>query len=519
MLSKIFKSIKMNWELVLLMLLTIWLRFVNLGYSDFQGDEIKALLIPEEGQSVSNFLLTQRKGPIQFVITYLMGFITTGYSNRLIMRLPFAMAGSLAVFFFFKLLVLHLRSRKLAFFASFFLATNGFFIGFSRIVQYQSFVIFFMILSLYFMTLAIEKDSWKNKGLLLGFSCWALSILSHYDGVFIFPFVLYLMYAWAKKYNQLNFKALVRSFWLPALFFTLLILAFYVPFVLELSKSTLDYWQGRIAGTGNKISSSIYLFRVYQPIYAIYIYLILGSLGTLKILATILVNFKKKNFDKCFLYISILLWFVIPFVFLEGYVKIPGTHIYTYLLPGFIGMALGIRLIEKSLTKFLGRIAFARFLFFLGVSVVFTFLFMQSNQVFVDHQKEYPWESEEFFIWTFPKPTPIFHLSMFGFPYYRNWDEIGRFVMNSENNGFYATNERESIARYHVRLQKSTNDAGHFIYIKNPQSFTNEITNKKAAYWIENYSSIATFFKGSDPVVEIFFMPQGSLEEIQEKGF
>ena len=51
---------------------TIWLRLVNLGYSDYQGDEIKALFLPTVGQGLMKFIFAQRKGPIQFFITYLI---------------------------------------------------------------------------------------------------------------------------------------------------------------------------------------------------------------------------------------------------------------------------------------------------------------------------------------------------------------------------------------------------------------------------------------------------------------
>ncbi len=518
-LKNLFSAVKMDWELVVLMALTLWLRFANLGYSDFQGDEIKALLIPDEGQSIWNFLLTQRKGPVQFLVTYLLGFITPDYSNRLIMRLPFAIAGALAVFFFFKLLVIHLKSKKLAFFASFFLATNGFFIAFSRLVQYQSFVILFMVLALYFFSLATTEESWKTKGLYLGFISWALSILSHYDGVFIFPFVLYLVYLWAKKYEALNFKKLFKAFFLPSLIFVITLLSFYIPFVLELSKKTLDYWQGRIEGVEDKISSSIYLFTIYQPIYVIHIYTILGGLGILNILAKCYKAFKQKNLEEALLYTTLLIWFAIPFAFLEGLVSIPGTHIYTYLIPAFIGLSFGINLISLLVSRLLGKIAFAKFLFWSGIFVIFTFIFAQSNQIFVDHQKEYPWENEKFLLWTFSRPTPIFHLSMFGFPYYRNWEEIGNIVMGAENNGFYSTNEKDSISRFHIKLKKSTDDAGHYIYIKNPQSFIGEVTNEKAKYWMKNYSPITTFFKDGDPIVEIYYTPQGDLKAIKNQGF
>jgi hypothetical protein len=51
------------------------LRIVNLGYSDYQGDEIKAFYLPAPGQSIPEFLFTQRKGPLQFIITGILTLV------------------------------------------------------------------------------------------------------------------------------------------------------------------------------------------------------------------------------------------------------------------------------------------------------------------------------------------------------------------------------------------------------------------------------------------------------------
>ena len=75
---------------IFLALATLWLRLRHLGYSDYQGDEIKALFRIAEGQSVSEFLLTQRKGPVQFIVTYLLQIFDPSYESRLFIRLPFA---------------------------------------------------------------------------------------------------------------------------------------------------------------------------------------------------------------------------------------------------------------------------------------------------------------------------------------------------------------------------------------------------------------------------------------------
>ncbi|KKS21358.1 MAG: Glycosyl transferase family 39 [candidate division WWE3 bacterium GW2011_GWA1_41_8] len=483
---------------IIVTLIAAWLRLINLGYSDYQGDEIKALFLPAEGQSISEFLLDQRKGPIQFIITGILKFFNPEYDNQLLMRLPFAIAGILTVLFFYKLIKIHF-GRKIAFYASFFIATNGFFIAFSRIVQYQSFVILFAVLALYCFTLVSTQKKWTYKGIYLGFIFWALSILSHYDGVFIAPFAFYLIYKWylqaptglKERRNHLMYSMLLSG---------AVLATFYIPFVISISASTMSYWQGRLAGTGGKISSSRYLFSVYQPIYVIHIYIGLTLLG---IAETAI----RKNLLK----LSIMFWFLLPFTFFELIVGIPGTHIFNYILPVTIIMAMGIDFGEEIIKKFLGWLA-AKILVGFGVSIVFIFIFLQSTAVFVDHTREYPWEPEFFLVWEFPKPVPNFHLSMFGFPYFRHWEAISEIVNSTEHNGYYSTNERSSISRYYIPLKKSSDAAGYYIYIVSPQSFTDLISSDRVRIWTENYKPVMEFTDAEGRTIsQIYYLTPGPL--------
>ncbi len=136
--------VKENFLIILITVVAFALRFVNLGYSDFQGDEIKALFLPPNGTPFFEFIMDQRKGPVQFIITFLLKFIDPQYNSQLILRFPFALVGFFAVILFYKFVKIHF-GKKIALFSTLFFATNGFMVAFSRIIQYQSFVIFFMI--------------------------------------------------------------------------------------------------------------------------------------------------------------------------------------------------------------------------------------------------------------------------------------------------------------------------------------------------------------------------------------
>lgn len=488
--------------IIFLAITAIWLRLVNLGYSNYQGDEIKALFLPEPGQTLTSFLLDQRKGPLQFLITYLVKIINPDYSNEFVTRLPFAIAGILAIFFFYKFVELNFN-KKIAFYASFFVSTNGFFIAFSRIVQYQSFVILFMIMSLYFFTLAAQNERWKIKGIYLGFITWSLSILAHYDGVFIAPFIAYLLLIWFLKYKKMHLKHIIGA----VVAFGASLGLFYVPFVLTLSNSTLLYWQNRVSGGQGKVSSSKYLFTVYQPIYVLKVYLTLTALGLGSFIAKLREFKSTRNIKNLYLFG----WFLVPFIFMEIFINIPGTHIYTYLVPVAIIMGMGIEFGEELFIKVVKKPKL-NYLVYASIFSIFMFIFLQSNAIFVDNSKEYPWEYEQFFVWTLFKPTPSYHLSMFGFPYFRNWEEIGKYVTTQPNQGsqiYYSTNERDSMARYYIPLEKSTSKPGYryYVFINNAQSFTDKITNEYTLNWVSTHEPVNTFIDNGRETARIYLIP------------
>lgn len=502
---------------IIVFVIAAFLRVWNLGYSDYQGDEIKALYRPKEMSSLK-FFLEQRKGPLQFLITASLKSFSNDYKNRFLVRFPFALAGTFSVFIFY-LVVKEVFNQKIALYSSLFFATNGFLVAFSRIVQYQSFVIFFGLLAIYFCILYYKKlSSDKNFNyLILSAIALAFSVLSHYDGVFFAPLIFFCVLGLLKK-DYKNRLLIFRQVILAFLAFIFLTGIFYVPFAFNLSKSTKDYWAGRISGkVSTKISSSRYLFSVYQPIYVLHIYEVLGVLGfcsaclfvfssALKRLSKLNLMFKKIGFD-FYLYflLGLITWFLLPFAFMEGFVSIPGTHIYTYLIPLFVFMGLFLSFFQ-SVFRIKNLQILVSLAFYLGVGVLGIFLFAQSYFIFVDNKQEYPWENEKFFIWTLHKPTPIFHLSMFGFPYFRYWDEIGEFIRNDARSVYYSTNERESISRYHIPLIKDGNKAGYYVYIKNPQTFTNEITNKRILEYTKHNEPIKTYARNGEVVAKIYFI-------------
>ena len=538
--KKIFslKYIRENFKVISLVIFSAVLRFVNLGYSDYQGDEIKALYLPSNGQSLTEFLISQKKGPFQYLVTYLLKFIDPLYENQFLIRLPFAIAGLLSIVFFYKFIKLHF-GEKVAFYSSLFLSFNGLFVAFSRIVQYQSFSILFSILCLYFLSLSLKGQKYKFSGMFFGLIFWALSLLSHYDGFFIFPFVFYLIIKWFKR-DDIETKEKVKMFVISGIVSAGLLALFYLPFLGSLDTATSDYWLNRITGqSSGKISSSKYLFNLYQPIFSLKLYFVASFLGSVFIMLGFLSDAILKikgipNFIKAFFshsteimhsiksdkfrIVCLFLWVAVTVFFFEYFVYISGTHIYNYLIPTTILMGFGLVAVESAVFKIF-EYPLVRIFNFLFVFSIYSFIFVQSFVIFVDHSAEYPWEPKKFLIWTLQKPDESYHLSLFGFPYYRNWEGIRDFAKSHPELQAYSSNERKQISGYYLDYDRNYEKSGLYVYINNPQSFIEYISDDKAAYWVGNHEPDYIFTSRGKDKARVYMMEPGTLEEIIKKGF
>ncbi|MBW4430996.1 MAG: glycosyltransferase family 39 protein [Pelatocladus maniniholoensis HA4357-MV3] len=482
-----------------LIFVSLWLRLINIGYSNYQGDEIKALYRPQADETMIDFLLNQRKGPIQFLITYLMSFFNPEYDNELLLRLPFAIAGILAIYFFYKFIKLEF-GYKIAIYSSLFIAINGLFVALTRIVQYQSFVILFSVLALYLFSLSTKFEKWRVYGLYLGVFCWSISILAHYDGIFITPFVIYLVYRWYINGESSHKNKQVQHLFVAGTILLILISIFYLPFFLSVSESTKAYWTERIS---KQSVSSARTFITYNPLFIIYLYAALGLLGLSRI---------RENF-------SVLLWFLFPLLALETLVGNPGTHIYTYILPFSVLMAFGLEVFQKFIFKRFP--AKSQYINYLCLSLIYISSFLLSHLLFIDNQKEYPWENKRFLSLELKRQS---RQSLFGFPYYRHWENVGAYLKNTGRNGYFLTNEKQSITRFYIpasykNLELHPYDAQapgdiYIIYIQNPQNGNKKILDKDQIFWEKRHKPVKTFANYGRVVTTIYRLSFTDWEKI-----
>lgn len=490
--------------ILFLIYISLWLRIMNLWYSDYTGDEIKSLWRPSPGQSAIDFLYKQKKGPTEFFVTYLFKYFDPTFSNEFLQRLPFALIGILGIYFFYRLVALH-YGKKIALYASLLLSINGIFIGLMRIVQYQPFVILFSILTLYFFSLALQEEKWKVNGIYAGVLFWTAALFTHWDGVFIAPFALYLLIRWYIQNNDLPTTTRFTYLLIPFIVSGFLLAAYYVPYLISLPNNIVDYWNERITGEGDintEMRSSILNFDLYNPILGLYFYPILIAFSLPKI---------KKVYP-------MILWFLVPWMILEIAIFDPGTHIYAYLIPAIVLAAFGIETLEEIFIKFVGPVWGLR-LNIAWITLLFLSLAGISHLIFIDYTPEYPYEKRGVLFWTIGGEKEGYKLWSYGFPYYRRWEDIREYVSTHESNGYYATNETTSISVFYVPYKYYVERAGYYIYIHNPQNYRNRDGRNKIHYWQVNYKPDKVFEYNGRVIAEIYYMPAGSLEEIKNAGY
>jgi hypothetical protein len=496
-------------QIGLLLGVSLLLRFVDLGYSNFQGDEISTLCRFSSFRTPIQFLaflLGQRKGPVQYLVTCTFSIFDPSFSSELALRLPFAIANFIALVCFF-ILVYRLFSLQVAIYSSFILATNGIFIAFARIVQYQSFVILGVVAGILGLTVALQYEKWRVLGLYLGFTSAAIALLAHFDAAFIMPPMVVLVVHWWRKYqNRPDFARLRRHLIAAAMLFAFLVLAFYIEYALRLGPSQTDYWGERLIGESTNI---LRLFQFYNPGPVLWICLGAVVIGLTRIRNSIGWQVT-------------LAWLLPPLISMVVIIKDSRTHAYTYLVPLMIVAGMGIDTFIGWLRRFLrGKSIQIGHAIALTIFFVFSYL---SYAIFIDHAPEYPW---------YPKSILGMELrggylaGTFGFPYSREWRDIAKwFNRLPDRDVILVTNEKLEIATFYlpskVRYehisrefprQVQTGYGLYFLIIQRPQNWMNQLWGWPLDEWHEKFVPLQDFVNEEGKIVaSVYFLTQEQID-------
>ncbi len=460
-----FKLIFEKYELGFLLLLfvvTTFFRFYQLGYSHFYGDETKALYLRKD-VAASDFLLNQRKGPVQFLAVWGAEKTFGGY-DELTTRIPFAVASVASVFAFYVLVRL-LFGFKSAAFASLLFALNGFFIGFGRTVQYQSLLLLFGFLALIFTVLyarAVRGSaslSVQRCYLVLIGITYGLAFLTHWDAVF-YAFVTLAVLVNLLLTSTQKPKVVFEVVVFLVLPFLLVMGMFFVPYFAagNFEHQIWGYMRDRITGKEYLPSNSIYTFMVYN----------FSSVFLFPVVFAVIALVRNVTFAK----ILMVLWFVCAFYLIELLFENPGTHIYNYVIPLIILAGVGIAEVLGGLTKPAMRAIFGG-----GLVLLFAFMFAANLTMYIPRfNTGYPWIDSAFGPFYVEKAKKDrYQLFLYGFPYYRGWDHVRDYFALAGNPRSFYTNDNVTIGQYYlqgVSVHKPKSERQYpeyYILVKNSQ--------------------------------------------------
>ena len=496
-------------QIGLLLGVGLLLRIGGLGYSNFQGDEISTLCRFSNFKTPLQFLtylLAQRKGPVQYLVTCAFSIFDPTFSSELALRLPFAIANLIALVCLF-ILVYRLSTLQAAIYSSFIFATNGIFIAFGRIVQYQSFVILGVVTGILGLTLALQSEKWKVSGLYLGFTAAAMGLLAHFDAAFVIPpMAILVMHWWMKFHDQPDFVRLRKHLIAAAALFMFLVLGFYIEYVMRLGPYQTDYWGERLTGESTDIFR---VFQFYNPGPVLWVCLVSVVIGLTRIRKSISGQ-------------VILAWLLPPLIFMAVVFKDSRTHAYTYLLPLLIVAGMGIDTFVGWLRPLLrGKSIQIAHSVVVVVFLIFSYI---SYAIFIEHDPEYPW---------YPKRVLNMELGggylagTFGFPYSREWWDIAQWFDRLPNRDVtLVTNEKLEIARFYLparvhykyiskespgRIQ--TTNGLYFLVIQGPQSWMTQLWGWSLDDWHEKFVPLHDFVNEEGRVVaSVYFLTQEQID-------
>jgi 4-amino-4-deoxy-L-arabinose transferase-like glycosyltransferase len=480
-------------------------RLVNLGYSEFQGDE--GIVMMRAARAILGDgaqLFYHQKGPAE-VLLPLATWTLSGTINEWQARLPFAFAGILGAVALY-LLGRRWLSNRGALIAALLLGINGYFVGFGRIVQYQSIVLATTTLGL--LALWRWSEGEGRRWLAAGAALLAFGLLSHYDAGLALPAAAYLVgrRLWAAR-SQWRVLA-VDVLGAGALALGILAL-FYLPFALHPNfAKTLSYLRTARVGTEgplyNNLLTSLPLATFYNSTYY------LAALAGLVTLASFLpfrrwgllipsacclllvlqypipnIQYPIPNTQyltwtgpllTCLIAALLLsrhsspssraawLWFGAPFLFYYFLVWDPRTHV----LNAFPGAALLAALaLDQLLTSIhdvadllFRRRSFQRcslFIVHCSLLAVFLFLAYYPYLMFVQHDLEIKrtWPDHRPAMYWKPETEGAL-FGFFGFPYRAGWKAIGSLVEEGTLSGIYASNEEQEVAGWYARGAERT---------------------------------------------------------------
>jgi 4-amino-4-deoxy-L-arabinose transferase-like glycosyltransferase len=499
--------------LLAVLLVAAFLRFGNLGYSEFQGDESRAVLMSAgviRGQEEILFL--HKKGPAEILIPAVF-YALDGTINEFIARFPFALANVTAVATMYLLIRRLFPRRALAApIAAGLLAVDGYLTAFGRLVQYQSVV--FLTIALAAWSTSVWRRGRHSVLIVLAAFFLAVGALAHYEALLAAPFVAWMFLDRGRR-ERWPVRRWLQQAGGPIAISVLVLGVFYVPFVAHPHfAETVEYITERRIGGGllyNQIYEFFFRATFYNSVYYV-IFLLLGML--LFVMDQLRVRLRSFGlavgavlfagmvavaaFPQAFVVGSLnlalvpfvatlillialpgveaevratLLWFSLPFLIALFLMQKPKTHVYTMFPAGVILVGVTLDRIITAIDRRVGQLLKAAWvrrigLLLIGVAVLAVFGYYIAI-VFVRHTPD--------FKRGYPATRPAFYPTFygdefpkdggFGFPHRGGWKAVGALYAQGVLQGSYSANEETITTSWYVRGVPWCRDAADYYFI------------------------------------------------------
>jgi hypothetical protein len=477
------------------------LRFQHLDYSEFQGDEARAAMFACDLVQSGNpeTLLWHKKGPLEILLP--AAVIHQSNLDEGVLRLPFTIAGLAGV-----LAVVSLGGNfwnwRAGWTAAMLLAVNGFLVAFARIVQYQSIVLLFSVLA---VGSALRFYRGGN-GLLPASMFLGFGLLAHYEAIFAFPPIAWLVYA-RGRVEGWTWRQWLGRVSLPLVLLACIAMPFYLPFVCHPHFAlTAAYIGGQRIGT-TFLCNNLPDFLQTDAYYSSMLYSLIMAAGLIGVLTALLRHVWGRSLPviawltalgallacpKLFLVgklslaagvlaapfvvlawsrrvateiRAVLLWWAGPFLAAACLVQSPNTHFYTALpawalLAGW-GVDRAARWLEERIGKrnaYLGLGSLAA-----GLGGVFC---SYQYVMFVRHVPEHRWAAATTPFPGFGRSVTGPALPSFGFPYRAGWNTVRQMFVDGTLAGTYNSNEKEYITAWYTwGATRTTRDPRYYLLV------------------------------------------------------
>ena len=483
--------------LLVLATVSLLFRFPNLGYAEFQGDEVAVLQKAADSiQGRDDALFFHKKGPAEILIPTSV-YSLTRRMNEWSGRFPFALANVLGVLSLYALGRRFLSPRA-GWWAALLISLCGFYVAFGRIVQYQSLVFLFGVLGLFCALLF--TDALDRRYLWLCGTFLALGLLAHSDALFgAVAAIMVLVKCLVGR--RVSLREAMRWLVGPTILAGSVLAVFYVPFALHphfsVMQEYLKFRQGQ--PPYNNLAAFLDIGTVYSAVYYLgFVALALLALGLrhlsritrwrwlLPSLALALLgsswlfpglwHIGERDLTGgpyvvllvALLFVSgssitwkaALVWFALPSVAYLFWFRDPRTHFYM-VFPGAL-LLVGAELdqVAERLGKWKWLVGGSMTLL-LGISTAYLYI------AFIDHTPEYKrtYPAHRLRLFWVPYGDKMPEQGLFGFPYQVGWKVVGDLYASGALQGDYSTNEETHITGWYTRGQPTCENQPRYYFL------------------------------------------------------